>query len=81
MTFKEEQLNKFFKEEEGNCIHGTEYWGALIKFASDCFNMVKEKGDQLKICDIHDYISAAYRVGYKRAEEATTSFFKDNASG
>lgn len=77
-TPHEEKLIKLFKKYEKKSIPGTAYFDALCDFASDCFAMIKKKGEtNITVGSLHSYIAAAYRVGFNRANESSLKRIKE----
>ena len=42
------------------------FLNALVEFSEEAFNKLKELGDKAKVCDLHNYIVSAYKVGKER---------------
>jgi hypothetical protein len=51
--------------EQNNDFDGG-FHKSLVTFAQEAFAKLKELGDNAKVCDLHNYIVAAYMVGKER---------------
>lgn len=77
MTDNEKKLEKLFEKYKNKTIPGTEFYDALIDFSRECYKMIKEKGNQLTVGDLMDYIDAAYHNGYSHGMNNTKDYYEE----
>lgn len=61
---EKERLEELFEKYKDDLDGG--FLNALVKFSEEAFNKLKELGDKAKVCDLHNYIVSAYKVGKER---------------
>lgn len=61
---EQERLEELFEKYKGDLDGG--FFNALVEFSEEAFNKLKELGDKAKVCDLHNYIVSAYKVGKER---------------
>lgn len=61
---EQERLEELFEQNKNDLDGG--FCKSLVDFAQEAFMKLKELGDNAKVCDLHNYIVAAYTVGKKR---------------
>lgn len=64
---EKERLEELFEKYKDDLDGG--FLNALVKFSEEAFNKLKELGDKAKVCDLHNYIVSAYKVGKERQIE------------
>lgn len=61
---EQERLEELFEKYKDDLDGG--FFNALVEFSEEAFNKLKELGDKAKVCDLHNYIVSAYKVGKER---------------
>lgn len=61
---EQERLEELFEQNKNDFDGG--FHKSLVVIAQEAFTKLKELGDNAKVCDLHNYIVAAYMVGKKR---------------
>lgn len=61
---EEKRLEELFEKYKNDLDGG--FLNALVEFSQEAFNKLKELGDKAKVCDLHNYIVSAYKVGKER---------------
>jgi len=61
---EQERLEELFEKYKDDLDGG--FLNALVEFSEEAFNKLKELGDKAKVCDLHNYIVSAYKVGKER---------------
>lgn len=61
---EKERLEELFEKYKDDLDGG--FLNALVEFSEEAFNKLKELGDKAKVCDLHNYIVSAYKVGKER---------------
>lgn len=61
---EQERLEELFEKYKDDLDGG--FLNALVDFSEEAFNKLKELGDKAKVCDLHNYIVSAYKVGKER---------------
>jgi hypothetical protein len=61
---EQERLEELFEKYKDDLDGG--FLNALVEFSEEAFNKLKELGDNAKVCDLHNYIVSAYKVGKER---------------
>ena len=61
---EQERLEELFEKYKDDLDGG--FLNALVEYSEEAFNKLKELGDKAKVCDLHDYIVSAYKVGKER---------------
>ena len=61
---EQERLEELFEKYKDDLDGG--FLNALVEYSREAFNKLKELGDKAKVCDLHDYIVSAYKVGKER---------------
>lgn len=61
---EQERLEELFKKYKDDLDGG--FLNALVEYSREAFNKLKELGDKAKVCDLHNYIVSAYKVGKER---------------
>ena len=64
---EKKRLEELFEKYKNDLDGG--FLNALVKFSEEAFNKLKELGDKAKVCDLHNYIVSAYKVGKEREIE------------
>ena len=62
---EQKRLEELFEQNKNDLDGG--FFESLVTFAQEAFTKLKELGDNAKVCDLHNYIVAAYKVGKERA--------------
>jgi hypothetical protein len=68
MTPTEKKLEEYLDAHKNE--FGVSTVNALVDLSIDCFKLVKERGDKLKVCDISNYILTTWDVAVRRTEKA-----------
>lgn len=68
MTPTEKKLEEYLDKHKNE--FGVSTVQALVDLSIDCFKLVKERGDKLKVCDISNYILTTWDVAVRRTEKA-----------
>lgn len=61
---EQKRLEELFEQNKNDLDGG--YLKSLVAFAQEAFKELKELGDNAKVCNLHNYIVAAYDVGKDR---------------
>ena len=61
---EQERLEELFEKYKDDLDGG--FLNALVEYSREAFNKLKELGDKAKVCDLHNYIVSAYKVGKER---------------
>lgn len=61
---EQERLEELFEKYKDDLDGG--FLNALVEFSEEAFNKLKELGDKANVCDLHNYIVSAYKVGKER---------------
>ena len=61
---EQERLEELFEKYKDDLDGG--FLNALVEYSEEAFNKLKELGDKAKVCDLHNYIVSAYKVGKER---------------
>lgn len=61
---EQERLEELFEKYKDDLDGG--FFNALVEYSEEAFNKLKELGDKAKVCDLHNYIVSAYKVGKER---------------
>jgi len=61
---QEKRLEELFEKYKNDFDGG--FLNALVEYSKEAFNKLKELGDKAKVCDLHNYIVSAYKVGKER---------------
>lgn len=61
---EQERLEELFEKYKDDLDGG--FLNALVDYSMEAFNKLKELGDKAKVCDLHNYIVSAYKVGKER---------------
>ena len=61
---EQERLEELFEKYKDDLDGG--FLNALVEYSREAFDKLKELGDRAKVCDLHNYIVSAYKVGKER---------------